>query len=52
MLAEVSVPGKPGPGKIVAFSVWDVSFANKAKKGPGYEPQKPQVLLFWPWLVC
>ncbi len=39
MLAEASVPGTAGAGNIVAFSVWDMSFANKAKKGPEYEPQ-------------
>ena len=39
MLAESSTFDTSGPGKIVAFAVWDVSYVNQAKKGPGYEKQ-------------
>ncbi len=40
MLAETRGIGEPGVSKkIVAFAVWDVSFINKASKGPDYEPQ-------------
>lgn len=37
MLAEAKSPDDSS--KIVGFAVWDVSFANKAKMGPSYEPQ-------------
>ncbi|KAK3318156.1 hypothetical protein B0H66DRAFT_575138 [Apodospora peruviana] len=30
-----------GQYKVVAFGVWDVSFANKQKYGPGYKTQDP-----------
>ena len=29
----------PKVSKIVAFSIWDVSYINKAKYGPSYQPQ-------------
>ncbi|KAL2258261.1 hypothetical protein VTK26DRAFT_8513 [Humicola hyalothermophila] len=28
-----------GPPEVVAFGVWDVSYANKRRYGPGYTPQ-------------
>ncbi|KAL2267133.1 hypothetical protein VTJ83DRAFT_4410 [Remersonia thermophila] len=40
MVVEDSLePG--GPAEVVAFGVWDVSYINKRRYGPGYKPQDP-----------
>jgi hypothetical protein len=42
-----SAPTKTEGGEIVAFSVWDVSYINKRKYGPSYQPQNRMSSPFW-----
>lgn len=44
MVVEDSLePG--GPTEVVSFGVWDISYLNKRRYGPGYRPQDRKSLL-------
>jgi hypothetical protein len=46
MVVEDSLePG--GPIEVVSFGVWDVSYVNKIRYGPGYTPQDRKSLLHY-----
>lgn len=41
-------PKPEAPSEVVAFGVWDVSYINKRRYGPGYKTQDRKFRCSWP----
>ena len=39
LVVDAPMNEDPSVSKVVAFSVWDISYENRARHGPDYQPQ-------------